>query len=391
MKRFRIIIVLLFSCLLYLPLSAQVDSTRLESLRRMLEEYYASMDGESFETKNAECDYIIQTCTDSLLRQEVTLHIYDHYRNSKLMGDEAVAIHVYDEWLADRKVRMRSEIDFINAGVFATFNRHTLLGCEAPRLTLGSIDGGFEELPARGRVSVLFFYSSSCAKCKLETVLLRSFLMSQERADLDLYAVYLGSDEEQWRSYVASQFNMDVPGLRIHHLWDPDASTEMGELYGLFQTPRMYLTDPESVIIGRGLDTEALKKMMGYAGMLQELYDRCPVGEVLPDITVPGKLHTFLCSLKYVDQRLSRFKGMPGYVLFHTEGCPNCEAERAQIARMTRLGTRILEVNVDQLWASDPELAARLFDAFDLTTLPYIVELDRKGRVKRKKVSFVNN
>lgn len=390
MKRLFLILALSL-CFVPTALRAQVDTTKLAQLKSMLQEYYLALDQETIETKSSECDLIIETCTDSLLRQEVVLDVYDHYLHSKVMGDEAVAIHVYDTWLATKKVKMRSDADLINAGIFATFNRSTLLGCEAPRLTLGTIDGGFEELPAEGRVSVLFFYSTSCAKCKLETILLRTFLMSQENSNFDFYAIYLGSDEEQWKSYVAANFSMNIPGVKMHHLWDPDDSTEMGEAYGLYQTPRMYLTDPNGIIIGRGLDTEALKQLMGYAGLLQDLYDRCPVGEKLPALTVPGKQHTYLVSLKYVDQDLSRFKGWPGYVIFYTNGCGNCEAERSQIVRMTRLGTKILEVNVDELWSTDEELAAKVFDAFDLTSLPFIVEVDRKGYVRRKYVSFLNN
>ena len=48
----------------------------------------------------------------------------------------------------------------------------------------------------------------------------------------------------------------------------------------------------------------------------------------------------------------------------------------------------VLMVNVDQIMASDPELAEKLFDSFDLSSLPYIVMTDRKGIIQRRYLSY---
>ena len=51
-------------------------------------------------------------------------------------------------------------------------------------------------------------------------------------------------------------------------------------------------------------------------------------------------------------------------------------------------GVRVLLVNVDEILASQPELASDLFDSFDLTSLPFIMVTDSKGVVQRRYISF---
>ena len=46
-------------------------------------------------------------------------------------------------------------------------------------------------------------------------------------------------------------------------------------------------------------------------------------------------------------------------------------------------------INVDDVLSSDPALASRMFDSFDLSALPFIIQTDRKGVVVRRYISFL--
>ena len=102
--------------------SAQ-EENRYAGLDSLLTEFYSALVPEDIGVKNAEMDRLIETCHDSLTRQHVTLEIFDHYMHARIMGEEAVAIHVYDEWIASGKVKMRGEFERMEADIFATFNR----------------------------------------------------------------------------------------------------------------------------------------------------------------------------------------------------------------------------------------------------------------------------
>ena len=369
-------------------LAPRPDSAALAALDAKLSEYLEVLTPQVQRVKEGECDFLIESCEDSLLRQRIALKAYDWYITSHVMGDEAVAIHIFDKWFADGKVKMLSEIDLMNARVFADFNRSSLLGCTAPRLSLQNMGGGLEEAPCPGRVSVLFFYDTGCTKCKVETILMKHLLQSDKHS-FDFFAVYTGTSRSEWESFVEKNYSFDTPGVTVHHLWDPDLSSDFQRLYGVLQTPRIFMVAPDGEIIGRGLDTEATIKLLPYASALQQLYDRCPVGEKLPDVSVSARL---LTGKKSVDRiwSLRKFKGSPGYVVFYSRTCSRCQAQLAKVDSVLAGGrkTKILLVDMDRLQRDYPQMAQDCLDSFDLTVFPKIIRVDRRGRVLSRSDEF---
>ncbi len=260
MKRPLLCLVCLLSSLF---LSAQTDSLdRYAGLDSLLTQFYASLERESIEVKNREFDNLISTCRDSLTRQHVTLRIFDHYRHSRVMGEEAVAIHVYDVWLASGLVRTATDIELMDAQIFADFNRNSLVGMTAPKVRLLKPRGGSETVPAEGRVAVLFFYDTSCAKCRLESVALPSVL-SQVNFPMNFYAVYVGTDKDEWRSF---RRNFKIPGRKVslHHLWDPQMDSDYQKYYGVTGTPRIFVVWKDGEILGRRLEVDNLQEIIHY-------------------------------------------------------------------------------------------------------------------------------
>ena len=377
--------ILIISVVLFFSLApragAQVDSTALAALDAKLSEFLEVLTPQVQRVKEGECDFLIESTEDSLLRQRIALKIYDFYITSHVMGDEAVAIHVFDKWFADGKVAMLSDIDLMNARIFADFNRNSLLGCTAPRLSLLNMGGGIEQAPAEGRISVLFFYDTGCTKCKVETILMKQLLQSGKYS-FDFFAIYTGASRPEWETFIEKNYSFETPGVTVHHLWDPDLNSDYHRLYGVLQTPRIFMVAPDGEIIGRGLDTEATIKLLPYGTVLQELYDRCPVGEKLPDVSVSARL---LTGKKSVDRiwSLRKFKGSPGYVVFYSRTCTRCQGQLAKVDSVLAGGrkTKVLLVDMDRLQREHPEMAQECLDSFDLTVLPKIICVNRRGRV----------
>ena len=82
-------------------------------------------------------------------------------------------------------------------------------------------------------------------------------------------------------------------------------------------------------------------------------------------------------------------------IIFHTEGCAICKAELAAadslLAKMDKRqrNTAVLLVDMDEILVSYPAIAEQLFNTFDLTSLPYIIRIDRKGTVIGKYISLI--
>ena len=475
MRRLLLALAAVFAAL---TLRAQDD--RYEALGAKLEEYFAALAGEPLSVQNAECDFLIESCKDSLVRQFVTLKIYDHYLKSKIMGDEGVAVHIADTWLIPGKVAMKDELDLLNAKVFAEFNRQAQIGTPAPEMTLRTPEGVDVTVPSSGVYTLLYFYDTSCSTCRIETPRLVRFL-SQTEFPLTAVAVYVGSDPEAWARY--RENSLPVPGMV--HLWDPEVESDFQRKYGVLQTPRMFLVGPDGKVVGRGLDTPALqiltdkiagrkdyvygtqegtslyeKVFAGYgdefkpsdvldvasyvaertygegdtesfkhmegdllyylssqrgetfkegtrlfidkyilgvpdvwttaedtssvvsmALVMKDLLERTPVGSTVPDLKVHGELLRKPCLFRKASKKGVFSLRKADYLVFYTEGCGRCEETLEAARALSRRKSKVLLVNVDTLYEDYPEEAHLLLDTFDLSGLPYVMQLGSGGVV----------
>ena len=249
-------------------LAAQ-DYAQLDSLMGV---YVSSIQREETETKEAETDYMIGAARDSATRQHIALWLFDYYKESPLMGEEAVAIHIYDSWFASGKLSWRSEFDAMDAKLFADFNRSSLLGMQAPALILRKPCGGRVNIPRSGRTAFIWFYDTACAKCKLEAKVLPGILDAETRSSVDFYAVYAGQDRKAWKAF-RKDFKLRNHKVKLVHLWDPEVDSDYLRLYGVISTPKLYMVEPHGSIAGRRLEPENLPQMLSLAEQIESLYN----------------------------------------------------------------------------------------------------------------------
>lgn len=470
-----------------------LDLAVREALDGKLEGYFAAIERAGTDVQKEECDFLIETCTDSLMRQHVALAVYDHYVSSPVMGAEAVAVHVFDKWFASGKVAMRTSSEMFAARMFAEFNRMSLIGNKAPSLEMRDMEQNPVTLfdKPSGRYTILYFYDSSCSTCKVQTILLRN-LLQQEDYPVDFVAVYAADNMEAWQKYVDEQFSIEVSRTRMIHLWDPELDSDFQRKYGVLQTPRLFLISPDGTIVGRGLDVPALVmllnsvfaeveleygsdesmmlydglfgdsspsredvvrisdyimastleqgdtvmfrqmtgdmlyyltlqrgegfkegldelidakilsrpdvwkseddslKVIGMAQMFDDLLSKSTPGNAVPELKLPG-LMISKGKEKAGNFRLDRLRGQTNCIMFVTEGCHICADEKAA-AREAVLAdgkVKVLMINVDDILEQNPSLADSMFEAFDLSALPFILQTDRKGRIQRRYISLV--
>ena len=457
-----------------------------DELSTRLEQYFSILEQEPAEVKAEECDALIRAAGDSVLRQTIALKIYDHFKSSRLMGDEAVAIHLTDTWFAPGKIAMRNEGELFEAKFFAEVNRQSLIGRKAPlieletpygeRVSIGEPAGppALRQDLEPERYRVLYFYDTDCAKCKLETATLRSLLNDMDYP-VEVCAVYVGSDEASWKQWRDTYFRIEAEETEVIHLWDPGSESDLQMKYGVVQTPRMFLVDPDGVIIGRNLDTEALGQMLDIvlddgeysygSNASKDLFDKLfstygpPVapddvmdvagllkkktldlGDTLSFKHLEGDLLYYLVSRReegfregsagFIDGYIlsrpeiwnteddtlmvvgmaemldgllqktpvgtkiprmcikgwNRFRREGGYLFFHAEGCSICESE---MATADSLGVKYFSVNMDELEEKHPRTVRKLLDTFDLSALPFAMEIGEGGIVKRRYASIV--
>lgn len=251
---------ILASCGVMAPKQDKQVRTSEDNLFSKQDEYLSAIDRLSIPAACLEVDAMISSVQDSVLRDSVAVRSYRHFRNSKVMGSENVAVHIYDAWFASYKTLFSSIDEFEEAGLFALINRQSLIGSRVPELTMSDIEGNEVTFPFRNaRKSIIYFYSTKCPKCLLISLELKAFVLS-EHPDADIIAVYTGDDIVDWNTYVADKLNFPSSSANVCHLRGGESDFVM--VYGVIQTPRLFLLDESGVVIGRHLDVDALSKLL---------------------------------------------------------------------------------------------------------------------------------
>ena len=208
---------------------------------------------------------------DSVGRQQPDLQskvagiCFDFFSQSPVMGHDAVAVHVADEWFLNGKLRTENDQLYPLLYAYAEFNRQSLVGKRAPALTMEDPQGIPVNIRAiQSDYKVLFFYDTECATCRKEAPLLADLLRNYHGERLSFFAIYTQGDREAWERYAGEVFaGIDNADVNVFHLWDPEAATNFHKLYGVLSTPQLFLLNGQNTILGRGLDSEALATLLG--------------------------------------------------------------------------------------------------------------------------------
>lgn len=137
-------------------------------------------------------------------------------------------------------------------------------------------------------------------------------------------------------------------------------------------------------------------KVVGLAEIASDMLGRAPEGKKVPALRLPGELLSVRHPALSGKEKMRQLRKLPGrqtYIMFYTEGCHNCEAEKEGIRKMFTGSaldrkirqTRVFMVDLDLL---SPDLRSEALDAFDLSNLPYITLTSADGTVLGRWLTF---
>ena len=259
MKRFPVIIALLLG---FWTANAQETFTTHSSVTNYLQTLLEKPVG----AINQDVDRLIDSVgiQHPELQSKVAGIAFDFFTDSPVMGHEAVAVHIADNWFLNDRLKLENESLYPLIRTYVEFNRSSLVGCDAPALSLLTIDSlRVEVREAETPYKVLFFYDTECSTCRREAPLLADLARNYQGEPLTLFAIYTQSNRDAWEAYVREVFaGIDNPAVTVVHLWDPEAETGYHQKYAVLSTPMLFLLDNQNSILGRRLDAEALAQML---------------------------------------------------------------------------------------------------------------------------------
>ena len=165
-------------------------------------------------------------------------------------------------------------------------------------------------------------------------------------------------------------------------------STRSGEGFkeGLDYLIDTYITDNK---VWRSADDSL--KIVGFAGIMDDLLSKSKPGTQVADIKIPGLKATWKGEKVY-KKSLKKLGAARNIIIFYTEGCNICEAEKraARDLASSDKNVAVLMINVDEIMHTNPALASKLFDKFDLSSLPFILETNSKGLIQRRYTTLMS-
>ena len=179
--------------------------------------------------------------------------LYDIYINSPLPDHGLIAEYIAKNYILSGFTsifdsnfidKVKSETNWINQNP---------VGSIAPDMKLQSISGDYMRLSdVKAKATILLFLDPDCGVCREVVPQVYKLYQTFKDKDITVYAVYLGYEVNEWKSYIISNKYDWI------NVWSDDNPEVIYQNYSLLGMPTIYLLDSEKRIIAKDIEIEAL-------------------------------------------------------------------------------------------------------------------------------------
>lgn len=217
-----------------------------------LNTFFTNVVVQSSDSINKEIDKLVNKCKGNYkMFQFVAVYLFNHFRESEIMGHDAVMVKLADDiylsgkadWVAKEfKADLKKQIDLI---------RPNLIGKKAENLVMDSFKGIFVSLyDIEKEFTILYFWEPNCGHCKEATPKLKAYYEKAKNDNIEVFAVCTTSDKPAWTKYIEENKITWING------WDPDRNSHFDYYYNVQSTPMVYILDRNKKIIAKKLSVE---------------------------------------------------------------------------------------------------------------------------------------
>jgi thiol-disulfide isomerase/thioredoxin len=227
---------------------------RTPILYSRLNTFFTSVVIQAPDSINKEIDKLIEKCRNNYkVFQFVAVYLFNHFRESEIMGHDAVMVKLADDiylsgkadWVTKEfKDDLRKQIELI---------RPNLIGKKAQNIVMDSYKGIFVSLyDVEKDFTILYFWEPDCGHCKEATPKLKAFYDKPRDYSMEVFAVCTTSDKAKWTKYIEDNKITWING------WDPKRSSRFDVFYNVNSTPTVYILDKNKKIIAKKIPVEEI-------------------------------------------------------------------------------------------------------------------------------------
>ena len=227
---------------------------RTPILQGKLNAFFTNVVIQLADSVNKEIDKIIARCKSNYkVFQFVSVYLFNHFRESEIMGHDAVMVKIADDIYLSGKAdwttqewrdNLKKEIDRI---------RPNLIGVKAHDLVMNTYTGVYRSLyDIKKDFTVLYFWEPDCGHCQEATPKLKAYYDKAKNDGVEVFAVCTQSNKAKWEKYIQDNKLEWING------WDPQRITNFDYYYNVQSTPGIYILNRNKIIIAKKLPVETI-------------------------------------------------------------------------------------------------------------------------------------
>lgn len=231
---------------------------RTPILHSRLNSFFTQVVIQSPDSINKEIDRIIKKVEkNNKIFQFVAVYLFNHFRESEIMGHDAVMVKLADDiYLTDKadwvtkefKDDLKKQIELI---------RPNLIGNTAHNLIMNSFKNIFVSLDdIEKEFTVLYFWEPDCGHCQVATPRLKEFYNKPKNYTLEVFAICTTAEKDKWTKYIEDNKLTWING------WDPQRNSHFDYYYNVQSTPLVYILDKNKKIIAKKLAVDEIESFI---------------------------------------------------------------------------------------------------------------------------------
>lgn len=231
---------------------------RTPILQARLNAFFTNVVIQAPDSINKEIDRIVKKVSKNHnIFQFIAVYLFNHFRESEIMGHDAVVVKLADDiylsgkadWVsAEFKEDLKKQVDLI---------RPNLIGKKAQNLIMDSYKGIFVSLYDVDKdFTILYFWEPDCGHCKEATPKLKAYYDKAKNEGVEIFSVCTTSDRDKWEKYISENKLTWING------WDPERRTNFSYYYNVQSTPMVYILDRNKTIIAKKIGVEDIQSFI---------------------------------------------------------------------------------------------------------------------------------
>jgi thiol-disulfide isomerase/thioredoxin len=206
-----------------------------------------------------------KAATNKELFKYCVWYITNNSEQSKIMGIDALTIHLYKKYYLSGKAywvdnkttdKIKEQVDI---------KERLLIGKIMPNVYFkDSLDVYKNLWDVNANYIVVFFYSPNCGHCQKDAPKLYEFFM-KNKSQVMVYAANIDKDEPEWKKFIVK--NKFTDWLNV---WDKGSHHDHRKEFDVTSTPMIYLLDKSKKIIAKRIGVEHLQDFIDYEMKMKE-------------------------------------------------------------------------------------------------------------------------